>query len=103
MATITRKIRNNKSRNEKHVVKFTDLAGQDLTRLQKLIDAGTISREALAHMNSVDMSKCERPISVLQLNYNPVNNIGPATTAMTNFITIDVHKDMESFRRMLVD
>lgn len=103
MATITRKIRNNKSRNEKHVVKFTDLAGQDLTRLQKLVDAGTISREALAHMDSVDMSKCERPISVLQLNYNPVNNIGPATTAMTNFITINVHKDMESFKRMLVD
>ena len=70
---------------------------------QVLVDNGTISRETLMGMKAVDMSNCVRPISVLQLNYNPVNLIGPATTAMTNVTIIDVEEDMEAFKSMFVD
>ena len=104
MAKITRK-----SMNKSVVVRVADNTNLDakvanqMLKYQSAIDNGTITRERLKDMKAVDMSNCVRPISVLQLNYNPVNLIGPATTAMTNFVTIDVEKDMDGFKSMLAE
>ena len=104
MAKITRK-----SMNKSVVVRVADNTSLDakvanqMLKYQSAVNNGTITRERLKDMEAVDMSNCVRPISVLQLNYNPVNLIGPATTAMTNFVTIDVEKDMEGFKSMLAE
>ena len=104
MAKITRK-----SMNKSVVVRVADNTNLDakvanqMLKYQSAVNNGTITRERLKDMQAVDMSNCVRPISVLQLNYNPVNLIGPATTAMTNFVTIDVEKDMDGFKSMLAE
>lgn len=99
MANITRK------ENKSTVVRMSlkEMRNNKFSSYQALVDNGTITRKTLMAMKEVDMSKCERPISVLQLNYNPVNLIGPFTTAGTNFTTIDVEKNMEEFKDMLVN
>lgn len=99
MANITRK------ENKSTVVRMSlkEMRNNKFSNYQALVDNGTITRKTLMAMKEVDMSKCERPISVLQLNYNPVNLIGPFTTAGTNFTTIDVEKNMEEFKDMLVN
>ena len=99
MANITRK------ENKSTVVRMSlkEMRNNKFSNYQALVDNGTITRKTLMAMKEVDMSKCERPISVLQLNYNPVNLIGPFTTAGTNFTTIDVRKNMKEFKDMLVN
>jgi hypothetical protein len=103
MAQLTNKIARTRRNQASKTVSFTDMAKSNDNRLQALIDAGKITRDALSKMESVDMSNCVRPLSVLQLNYNPVNLIGPATTAMTNVVTIDVNTDLDSFKKMFVN
>ena len=103
MAKITRK----SMKSNAVVVKVNETVDQKVANsflnYQAKVDNGTISRERLMGMEAVDMSNCVRPISVLQLNYNPVNLIGPATTAMTNVVTIDVEEEMEAFKSMFVN
>lgn len=103
MAKITRK----SMKSNAVVVRVNETIDQKVANsflnYQAKVDNGTISRERLMGMEAVDMSNCVRPISVLQLNYNPVNLIGPATTAMTNVVTIDVEEEMDAFKSMFVN
>lgn len=68
--------------------------------VQNLINNATISRQALANTKAIDMSNCTKPISLMQLNYNPINIIGQFTKAGTNVTTIDVDTEMDAFKAM---
>ena len=95
------KTMNNKMRK----INFAQVETLAVNHYQRAIDNGTATKESMLEMKSVDATNSERPISLLQENYNPINTVGQVTNRCTATYTVDVTTDkgFEAFKNAFVD
>lgn len=80
-----------------------ELKSMNNNRMQQLVNNGQIYLGALKNMNSVDMSQCEKPITVMHKIYNPISEVGLVTDVCTNVFAVDVttEKGFKAFKDAL--
>ena len=81
----------------------SEMRNNSNNRVQQLVNNGQITLKQLKEMKSVDMSQCEKPITVMHKIYNPVSEVGLVTDVCTNVFAVDVttEKGLEAFRDAL--
>lgn len=69
-------------------------------QLEEAVRTGEINRDEFSKMTAVNMLTAEKEISLMQLNFNSKNDIGPVTKNMTNARIIDVRTEVgfEAFK-----
>ena len=74
-----------------------------MNRVQNLVNNGQITLKQLKEMTKVDMSQCEKPITVMHKIYNPVSEVGLVTDVCTNVFAVDVttEKGFQAFKDAL--
>ena len=74
-----------------------------VNRAQQLVNDGQITLKQLKEMTNIDMSQCQKPITVMHKIYNPISEVGLVTDVCTNVFAVDVttEKGLKAFRKSL--
>ena len=81
----------------------SEMRNNSNNRVQQLVNNGQITLKQLKEMKSVDMSQCEKPITVMHKIYNPISEVGLVTDVCTNVFAVDVttEKGFQAFKDAL--